>query len=56
MGKKWKHCSKCPEKTPNYGHSDFSWIKTTKDIASGDWKQTYEDLPIDWPKPKPPKK
>jgi hypothetical protein len=49
MGQKFTECKKCPDAPPSIPNSSFSWIKTTKDIASGDWTQTYP-WPIDWPK------
>lgn len=49
MGKQYKDCEKCPDKTPTIPHSSFAWLKTTKDMASGDWQRTYPGWPIDWP-------
>jgi hypothetical protein len=48
MGRSFKDCKKCPDAPPSLPNSTFGWLKTTKDMASGDWKQTYP-WPIDWP-------
>lgn len=49
MGKEYTACQPCPDAPPNIPHSTFGWLKTTEDIASGDWTRTYPEWPIDWP-------
>jgi hypothetical protein len=42
-------CTPCPSPAPALGHANFAWITSLEDVASGDMKQTWAGLPINWP-------